>query len=194
MPDLKPSGISTKTITFLSIAGLALLFVVIYAASAFSYRGDCNRMEQRLKARLESNKSSLATHINIVREMVQVPEMYRDDFAKVIEADMRGRYGASGSGATMQWIKERNLNFDSSLYSKIQTAIEAGRTRFHADQEQLMDIKREYETLLGGNKSVFVAMWFSYPKIDLDQFKVVTNEETDRAFTTGKSEPLKLRQ
>ena len=194
MTDIKPAGIGTRTIALLSIGGLLLLFGIIYVGSAFGYRGDCNAMEQRLKARLESNKSSLATHINIVREMVQVPEMYRDDFAKVIEADMKGRYGAGGSGATMQWIKERNLNFDSSLYTKIQTAIEAGRTRFHIDQETLMDIKRQYETLLGSNKSVFVAMWFSYPKIDLDQFKVVTNEETDRAFTTGKSEPLKLRQ
>jgi hypothetical protein len=193
MTDTRPA-VSSKLIVLLSVGGLALLFFVIYLASAFGYRGDCNRMEQRLKARLESNKSSLATHINIVREMVQVPEMYRDDFAKVIEADMQGRYGKSGSGATMQWIKERNLNFDSSLYTKIQTAIEAGRTRFHADQEQLMDIKREYETLLGGNKAVFVAMWFDYPKIDLSQFKVITNAETDTAFSTGQSEPLKLRR
>jgi hypothetical protein len=185
---------NTKNGILLGVGIIAVVLGITYVSGAFSYRQECVALEARLQAQEESNKSSLATHINVVRELAQVPEMYRDDLVKVTEASMKGRYGADGSEAVFQFIQEHNPNFDSSLYAKIETAIEAGRTRFDADQRQLMDIKREYEVGLKGNDSVFYGMWFHYPTIDLSQFKVVTNAETDKAFASGQSEPLKLRQ
>jgi hypothetical protein len=184
-----------KGIVILSVLGLFAFIGIIYIGSAFSFRGSCVRVEEKLKAQLESNKSSLATHVNIVREMVQVPEMYRDDLVKVIEAEMSGRYAGEqkGGSPTVKFVQEHSQSFDSSLYTKIQTAIEAGRTRFHGDQQQLMDIKREYETLLNGNQALFVNMWFNFPHVNLNDFKVIINQETERAYVTGKSEALQLR-
>ncbi len=191
--SVNSSKISPKVIALLAASVVIGTVFFGFVLGAFSYRGKCVAMEAKLNAQLESNKSSLATHVNTIREMVQVPEMYRDDLTKVIEATMQGRYGKDGSKAVFQFITEHGQSYDSSLYTKIETAIEAGRTRFDADQRQLMDEKREYEVLLKGNDSVFYGGFFHFPTIDMDKFKVVTNAETDAAFASGKSEPLKLR-
>lgn len=183
----------TLVVGLVGAAVLGILALVIGGSyvSAFN-RG--NVMEQQIKAQYEQNQNVLAQYGQKVQEIASVPAMYRDDLKEVVTAAMQGRYGADGSKAVFQWIKEHNVNFDSTLYTKIQQTIEAGRNQFQNEQEKLIDIKRQYETQLG---YFWGGMWLriaGYPKINLADYKVVKTDAAVEAFTTGKEKgPIKLR-
>ena len=153
-----------------------------------------NAMEQNIKATYENNKNVLAQFGQKVLEAAQVPEMARDDISAVASKAMQGRYGADGSKSVFQAIQEQNPQVDPVLYRQVQQIIESGRTEFQNDQTRLIDQKRVYETALG---SVWQGMWMrmaGYPRINLDEFKIVGTDRSEQAFKKGKeSSPIQLR-
>jgi hypothetical protein len=93
----------------------------------------------------------------------------------------------------MQWIQEQNPQLDSKVYLRIQQSIEAGRDEFKNSQTAMLDIKRSYETSLG---YFWTGTWLriaGFPKLNLDEYKIVSTARADNAFETGKEEPMKLR-
>lgn len=182
------------TIVLIAFVALVLGAAFVLVGSYVSANNYGANMEARIEAKYEDCQNVLAQYGQKVQEAVQVPEMYRDDFKEVIKADMEGRYGSDGSGATFQWIQERNLNFDSELYKKLQTIIEAGRNEFKNAQTGLLDLKRQYKA---AQNYVWKGMWMriaGYPKINLDDFQIVKAERAVKAFETGVEEPMKLRE
>lgn len=129
-----------------------------------------------------------------MQEAAQVTDMQRDDLVKITTAAIQGRYGDNGSRASVQFLREQNPALDSKIYVKIQQIVEAGREEFKVNQTRLVDTKRAYETELG---SFWSGMWLriaGYPKINLDDFKIVSTERAQDAFKKGKEDgPLKLR-
>ncbi len=111
-------------LVFLGVIGAVAFLLITSYISAVNFG---NRSEKGIKAQYEDMENVLAQYSLKVAEIAQVPEMYRDDLKEVYRAAIEGRYGANGSQATMQWLREQNPNFDSSLYTKIQQVMEAGR-------------------------------------------------------------------
>lgn len=163
------------------------------AMSLLGFRSGCVRAEAGIKAQYKQNQNNYDNMWKKFKELSQVPAMYVEDLKKVYDSAIKGRYGADGSKATMQWITEHNPNFDSAMYTKIQTAIEAGRNSFEADQKQLIAKKEQYEILLNGTTSLYANPIFNFPRIELDQFDIVTSDETQEVFRSGKSQEVKLR-
>lgn len=179
----------------LSIAiGAVILGIVICISGYVSASNYGSGVESELNAARDNSESVLAQYEQKILESVQVPEMYREDFVKVVKTDMEGRYGAAGSSATMQWIKERELNFDSGIYKQLMQTIVSGRKDFETSQTRMIDIRRGYQAQLG---YVWRGFWLAragYPKIDLTKFNPVITSRVETAFATGKeSGPLKLR-
>lgn len=172
------------------VVSIAALGAVSYI-SAYNFG---NATEQNLKAVRENNKNILAQYGQKVQEAAQVPSMYADDVTKVVTAAVQGRYGQDGSKATWQWIKEQNPNVDPSMYKQIQQIIEAGRNDFQNGQTRQISVKQGYETALG---SFWQGMWLriaGYPKLNLDEFKIISTGRADDAYQKGKEDaPLKLR-
>lgn len=106
---------------------------VIYGLGVFNQG---NVLEKALIAEQTNNRNLLSTYGKKVVEAAQVTGMQRDDLTKVVTATMQGRYGANGSGATMQWFKEQNMQLDSKVYIKVQQIIESGRNEFQQGQTQ----------------------------------------------------------
>lgn len=175
------------------ILGIVVLFAVIYIAMVFGYRGDCVRAEAGIKAQYEQNQNNYDNMWKKFKEMTQVPDMYVADMKKLWDSAIQGRYGEGGSKAIVQFITEHNPQLDSAIYTKLQTAIEAGRNSFSADQQQLVDKKRQYEVVLLGNRALFVGFFFGFPTIDFDDYAIVTSDETQDAFKTRKSGRIELR-
>lgn len=171
------------------IAGVVLIAVMSYIAA----NNDGVRMEAAIKAQYEQNKNVLAQYGQKIAEAAQVPAMARDDLTKVVTAAIEGRYGDKGSQAAFQWIQEQNPSTDPELYRKIQQLIESGRDEFKNSQARLVDLKRNYETQLG---FFWKGLWLKlagYPKIKMDDYKVVTTSRAEAAFETGQEAPIKLR-
>jgi len=177
----------------LSLVGVIVALVAVLAISYISAFNSGNRMEQGLKATYANNENILAQFGQKVAEVAQVPDMARDDIIAVARAALEGRYGENGSQAVFQMITEQNPSVDPALYRQIQQVIEGGRNEFQNAQTRLIDQKRAYETALG---SFWQGMWLriaGYPKVNLDDFKVISTTRAQQAFEAGVEAPMQLR-
>jgi hypothetical protein len=167
--------------------------VGVLAVSYISAYNTANRLEQRIQATYVDNQNVLAQYSNRIAEAAQIPAMQRDDLAEVVTAALDARYGEDGSQAMIQWIQEQNPTIDSTVYVELQRIISAGRQDFQTAQTRLIDQKRVYETAMG---SFWQGTWMGlagYPRINLDDFGIVTNARTDEVFSTGQEEAIQLR-
>lgn len=142
----------------------------------------------------KDSQNVLSAYTNKIRDMAQIPDMYRDDLSKVIEATFNGRYGADGSKAVFSMIKESNMSLDPSMYTNIQMAMEAGRNEFKQSQTKKLDACAGYRNQLNYAMSGMVSRIVGFPKIDIDKTcQVVLDKETNTAFETGETSAIKLR-
>ena len=170
-----------------------LLLAVISVLTVISMHNSAVRMEKGIQAQYEQNQNRRSAYVNSIAEAVQIPKMYKDDFKEIVTAALQGRYGKNGSQATFQWLKEHNINFDSSVYKKLQTMIEAGREKFAHEQKLLIDKKRQYETELQTFPGSLVYPILGFPRINLDDYKIVKSADNEAVFNKGVESPLKLR-
>jgi uncharacterized protein (UPF0333 family) len=188
----KGSAAIITLVSILVVLGLAVAFCFMSYVSAVNYGAD---VESNLKAAKENNENILAQYGQKLTESVQVPDMARDDLVKVLKAAIQGRYGPDGSKAAFQMIKEQNLGTDPKLYQKIQQLIESGRDEFKQGQTKMVDIKRNYEKSLN---LFWRGIWLrmaGFPKLNLDDFKIVSTDYAQDAFKNGKeSGPIRLRK
>lgn len=184
---------NTGSIIGLTVGAIAIGAISVGAISYISAYNTGNRLEQTIVATYENNRNVLAQYGNRVAESAQVPAMQRDDLTQVVTAALEGRYGSDGSQAVFQWIQEQNPQIDSSVYVQLQRVIEAGRIEFQNSQTILVDQKRIYETQLG---SFWRGTWMNiagYPKINLDEYQIVSTTRADDVFEIGTEEPIQLR-
>jgi hypothetical protein len=179
----------TLIATAIVVGGIAL----IGGSSYVSAYNTGNRLENVIEATFTDNKNVLAQYSNRIAEAAQIPAMQRDDLSAVVTAALGARYGDEGSQAMFQFIQEQNPTIDSAVYVELQRIINGGRKDFEIAQTRLIDQKRVYNTALG---SFWGGTWMrvaGYPKIDLDDFVIVTNARTEDAFNSGQEEAIELR-
>jgi hypothetical protein len=176
----------------LIVAGVAVFLGFIFLTTIFGFRTDCVQAEAGIVAQYKANESTYDNMWKSFREMTQVSTMYTDQVKDVFKQTISGRYGEGGSKAIFQMLKEDNPKIDPALFTKIQTAIEAGRARFNQDQTELVDKKRQYDVILKGNSALVANVFFGFPHIDLSKYDIVTSDQTDKAFTSKKADEIKL--
>jgi hypothetical protein len=174
----------------LGILATPVIAAIVMYVGAHNY---ANEAEHGIKAAYTNNQNVLGQYTTKIQEMAQVPEMYKNDLKEVYSASIEGRYGKDGSKAMFQFIKEHNPNFDSTLYTKLQQVMEAGRNEFKISQSVLIDKKREYETNMGYLMRGFFIKLAGYPKIKLDDYKIIQSSQSTESFQTGIDNGVKLR-
>lgn len=173
----------------LAVILIPVIAVVSMYVGAHNY---ANEAENGIKAAYTNNQNVLGQYTTKIQEMAQVPEMYKNDLKEVYAASIEGRYGEDGSKAMFQFIKEHNPNFDSALYTKLQQVMEAGRNEFKVSQTVLIDKKRDYETNMGYLLRGFFIKLAGYPKIKLDDYKIIQSSQSTESFKTGIDDGVKL--
>lgn len=177
----------------ISVLGIIAVIVAIFAGSYVSNYNYGNKTENTIKAEYKNMENILAQYSLKVMEAGQVPSMYKNDMKDVMTSVMAARMGKSGSRAAFQWFKEHNINLDAGMYRQIQQIIEAGRNKFENAQTKFIDTKRAYNTNLG---YLWKGTWLKvagYPKINLDDYKIITSGHAQKSFSTGVDEGIKLR-
>lgn len=185
---------STLTKVLLGGFGVLLLLGLVTVSSVVGMNNTLVSLEAGLTAQYKQNQNNYDNMVKKVMEVAQVPDMATSDLEKLTKAAISGRYGANGSKAVFQFIKEQNPTIATDLYTKVQQVIESGRNSFEADQKVLLDKKRIYETSLNSFPANVVAKFLGFPKIDLAKIDIVTSDRTDKAFNDKKDEAIKLRK
>lgn len=185
---------SKGLIITLGIFGAIALVCMSLFGTYVSYYDHYNAAERGIVAQYEENQNIYSNYTLKVQEVAQVPGMYTADLTAVVTAALEGRYGEDGSQAVFQWIQEQNPTVDSALYVQIQRIMEAGRNEFKNGQTQLIDKKRAYETDINSFWGGFWARFTGYPKINLDDYKVVKSEQTNETFDSGVDRGVQLPQ
>lgn len=180
--------------TLIAVIGVLLVIVAVGVGSYISNYNYGNMAEKQIQAEYTNMENILAQYSLKVKEVAQVPDMMADDLARVSREAMTGRYGADGSKAMFQWIQENYPGqLDASVYKQIQQVIEAGRNKFENAQTKFIDTKRVYETNLG---YFWKGLWLriaGYPKINLEDYKIISSGHAQKAFETGVDEVIQLR-
>lgn len=187
---------SVKTIMLVAV--LPIITMLILAIGGFivlyvQYNDEAARLESSLEAAHNDAQNVYGNYAATMKEIAQVPDMYSADLEKIVRADVEGRYGADGSKAMMQWIQERQLPFDATLYSRIQDASVAGRREFSNAQTRMLDTKRVYQVALESTVSGFFLRLAGRPKLDLSKYNMVVHSHAQEAFRTGTDTEVKLR-
>jgi hypothetical protein len=173
---------------------IALIGVIgIIVVNYFSAASTGNRLINNIESAYENNQNILSRVTLTITELAQIPGMQAEDMKSVVTAALDARYGEDGSKAMMQFITEQNPQITSDVYTKIQQAIESGRKDFEAAQTRMIDQKRVFNTAVG---APWKGIWMraaGYSKSDVDEFEIVIDSSTEKAFETGKQEAIKLR-
>lgn len=190
---MKKQNGSAVVVTLLSLIGVVIAAAVALVTLWVQAANYGNRSEVEIKKVWENNQNVLGQYTLKVQEIASVPDMYKSDLQGVMVNVMQARMGKDGSKALFQFFKEQNIPFDSSMYTKIQQVIEAGRNEFQTAQTRLVDVKAVYQERLGSIPQGWFLSMAGYPKIDLTLYKPVVASDTQKAFETGVQSPIKLR-
>jgi hypothetical protein len=184
-------GISTQGIVVAVIAALVIGVLFMMYVSASNYG---NRTEQNITANYDNNENIYAMGTQKVMEIAQVPGMYADDLKKVVTAAVQGTYGPNGSQATVQFLKERDVRLDPSMYTKIQQVIEGFRNEFQHAQTGQITMCKEYKISLGNFWQGKMLSFAGKPSIDLEKYcKPVTTDKARQTFETKRDSGIQLR-
>lgn len=174
-------------------AGVVFLTLILLSVASYvSYANQGNRLEKQLLAKVADNENILSSGYQQVTGVVQVTSMATEDQMKVFTAAIQGRYGADGSKAVFQMLKESNPQLDPQLYREVQKTIKDTQKEFQNGQTGLQDVRRSYETQLD---NVWGGFWLSlagYPKVDMKKFDIVSTDAASDAFRTKKQKPMNL--
>lgn len=171
-----------------SIIGVTSTFALIGGVAVSSYISNYNygnKAEKTIQAEYKSAQNTLSATATTVVDLTKVSERYASDVKELVRDTMSGRYGDNGSEAMMQWIQERNIQLEPTVYQDISQAIRAGRLDFKSSQNRVIDTKRSYETKLGSFWSGFWLNAAGYPKIDLSDYEIILDQSTQDKFESG---------
>lgn len=188
-----------------AIAGLLLAALVVlggvgYGFGYIGYRNTANAFEIDIAAQYTNMQNVYDNGWKKVVEVAQIPAMQADNYKKVYADVMTGRYGAGGSKAFVQFIKEQNPNLDASLYDKIGQTIEVFHDGFQASQTDLIARKQAYGRFVTASTDSIFYNWIGhYPHIRCgipigaaDDYQIITSGKTQNDFQKHQAAPLDL--
>jgi len=182
-----------KWIAPLAIVAIVVGWVVTSYYGAYNYGADA---ETTIETEYSNMENILAQYSLKVVEVAQIPAMKTEDLKEVMSAAFTGRYGAEGSQATFQWIQENYPgDVTDATYVQIQQVMEAGRNKFENAQTKFLDTKRPYVATLKKDLFLSAGWWLAqggYPKIDLDEFVIISSEHASEAFDTKIDQGIQL--
>ena len=102
------------------------------------------RLRKQVQALSETNKASLDTMCNIIRDNFLITGKWSGDQKELAKAVVEGRKG----GALMKMVTESAITMDTKLFEKLMGQVEAKREGFLTNQKQIVDVVRERSTAI----------------------------------------------
>lgn len=167
-----------------------LVMAAMIGGSVFFTWINYTNQEVRLRAEVEAQKETVNANFDkmwkVIKQQCQVSDKYKDGFKEIYIGIMEGRY-SKGNAPLMNWVKEANPQFDSSLYSKLMVSIEANRTEFFYEQKKLISLAKEHEVLI----TTIPGRWF-LPNAKKVEYTIITSKVSQDAAKTGQENDIDL--
>lgn len=193
------------------LAGGATLLLILVGVflSMTGWYDTAVKLENTTIAQFKSNQNTYDAMWKTIKEIAQVPDKYKEDFKQLLVSETAAKFGPEGSKATMQWFQERQINFDSGMYRKVQDVIESGRQDFKRSQNELLDKQRKVADLTQSYWGGVMAKHYDFPrnlkgeaappkdvdgddKLTVLDYPIVTSARTKAAFQTGQDEEISV--
>lgn len=168
------------------IIGIIIGIIVVMGIGVLiSNYNQAVKLEEQISALHKDSENVLAQFSLKVVEASGVAKAYRNDLVAVTKEAMQGRYGADGSGAAWQWIKEQNPTVDPSIRIKIAQIVDGGRSNFENSQRIKLDACKVYKEQLRYAVGGTIKSIMGFPKLDLGvHCEIVSSEHASDAFKT----------
>lgn len=165
---------------------------VITAATLFGWGISLNNQEVGLRTQVESkmrdNKQQLANMKNKFQETGQVSNKEVELLSQVFVNYANARSG-NGGGNLATFVTEAVPNVKPETLTRLMNVIEAGRNSWTSRQTELIDIHRAHTELLRKFPGNILFSVLGRKEMDII---VVSSQEAEKAFETGKEEATKL--
>ena len=179
----------------LALMGLFLLIFVsglIFTVMVISKRNAFVRIENNIVTAYDESKNVHSNYVLRIQEMAQVPKMATKQLSEIVKASNEGRYGADGSKAVFQFLKEQNPNIDQSLFTNIQKEMVGGRLDFQSKITRVIDNKKVAYNMLDDTVGGFILKdILGMPRKNIgydggkDDYPVIMSETSVETFKTG---------
>lgn len=172
-------------VTLIIVAFVALVGFGTY----YHYSNSEIRLRNLGEAQQQKNTAVFDTVWKILQSQAGVASEYKDQFKSVYQEIMSERYAGERErgAALMRFVQESNPTFDASLLRTLMASIEAQRTTFLKNQEQLINIRNQHKDLV----QTVPGSWFVGGR-SLLEITIVTSAKTDAVFSTGKEDDVDL--
>lgn len=180
------------TLAILGFLSLILVCCLIFGSMAISKRNAFVRIENNIVTSYDESKNVHSNYVLRIQEMAQVPKMATKQLSEIIKASNEGRYGADGSKAVFQFLKEQNPNIDQSLFTNIQKEMVGGRLDFQSKITRVIDNKKVAYNMLDDTVGGFILKdILGMPRKNIgydggkDDYPVIMSETSVETFKTG---------
>jgi hypothetical protein len=180
------------TLAILAFLSLILVSCLIFGGMVISKRNAFVRIENNIVTSYDESKNVHSNYVLRIQEMAQVPKMATKQLSEIIKASNEGRYGADGSKAVFQFLKEQNPNIDQSLFTNIQKEMVGGRLDFQSKITRVIDNKKVAYNMLDDTVGGFILKdILGMPRKNIgydggkDDYPVIMSETSVETFKTG---------
>ncbi len=180
------------TLAILGFLSLILVSCLIFGGMVISKRNAFVRIENNIVTSYDESKNVHSNYVLRIQEMAQVPKMATKQLSEIIKASNEGRYGADGSKAVFQFLKEQNPNIDQSLFTNIQKEMVGGRLDFQSKITRVIDNKKVAYNMLDDTVGGFILKdILGMPRKNIgydggkDDYPVIMSETSVETFKTG---------
>jgi hypothetical protein len=174
------------------IAMVLAMFVFVgaigmYSLSVYNRHVDIDLSYEKQLAKLETFHDKMW---KTIKSQAKIADKYKDGFNEVYKNIMEGRYsGGSKDGSLMKWIQESNPQFNSSMYEKMMTTVEAQRNGFFAEQDIMQGIVKEGNAIVRKPPSSIVCALFGLEKFE---FEPISSSVSKQVMETREDNDLYL--
>lgn len=162
------------------VALVAVLFISLtWFLMSTSYNNKYSVLVTEAKARQDVSKVTLDNTWKVISGQAKVAEKERESFQDTFIEIMNART-QNDESLLMKWSQEAQVPITPDLYRALQQTIESQRNTFTAAQKELIDIKREADTM----RATFPGSLFLSGREDI-KIQLVTSARTEEAFNTG---------
>ena len=176
------------------VLGVIILIIITCSGTLLAKRSTIVSLEENIEAQYTANKSNYDQMVKSAKEMVQVTDMYAEDFERIYTSLIEGRYGENEVEQKLKTLfklfQESNNNKDQQVYTTLQRELSANRKVFDNKQATISDKVREYNTYV--RKHFITATVLNKEAKDMNKY-IVTSKDTKDTFNSGESEAIELR-